>query len=350
MIAPTPEMLRAAPFEYDFMERRDYSILTYHELLPETQDLARELASAHTTVYDKIMAINNWLGGPDFLYSLDVPPLPPVNGIDHFIHEARRGHCELYASALTLMARSLGIPARVVSGYRGGDYNASDQAYLVRANMAHLWVEVLFNGVGWVRMDPAPRADPQLSALRRMRMAWSVYALRGKMFWYQSVIGFESGIRLDQWRWPWRRARHPESLDHATSAPDNGADSESLPHDYTAFSTSRPVRISALGALAICVGLAWQRWRRARRKIVRLTPEQQQARRLFQRFVRKASALGVSCDNQTANEIAEALIKRNLLPPEAIGAFIAWYHDVRFGRGTLKKQEHQQFIRFVRSM
>lgn len=351
MVAHTREALRAAPFDYDYVEPRDYSMLTYHELLPETQTLARDLTADHESVYDKVMALNDWLGGEDFLYSLSVPPLPPVNGIDHFILQARRGHCELFASALALMARSLGIPARVVSGYRGGGYNPNDQAYLVRASMAHLWVEVLLNGVGWVRVDPSPRSDLAPTGLRRLQMAWSVYVLRGKMFWYQSVIGFDSGIRLDRLRWPWqRRPRSSAPPMHEAPADATPADGEEILRDYAALFSHPIVRLAALSALLIGGAGAWRAWRRLQTNMPKLSTDQRRARRLYRRFLRKASARGIVCDNLTAEEVVEALNLRRFFDQAATESFIAWYHAVRFGGRSLSKTQQQEFARFIRGL
>jgi transglutaminase-like putative cysteine protease len=72
-----------------------------------------------------------------------------------FFTEVRRGHCELFASAMALAVRSLGIPARVVTGYLGGEWDPQNHSYLVREGMAHLWVEVLFPQYGWVPFDPS---------------------------------------------------------------------------------------------------------------------------------------------------------------------------------------------------
>src|SRR5207248_981026 len=68
----------------------------------------------------------------------------------------KRGVCEHYVSALVVMLRSLGIPARLVAGYGSGTYNAVTGYYEVRANNAHAWAEVYFPGYGWLSFDPTP--------------------------------------------------------------------------------------------------------------------------------------------------------------------------------------------------
>ncbi len=341
--------LRRAPTTYSSMISRDYSVLTYHELLPETQARARELAAPYDAVIDKAMAINAWLSGPEFTYSLTVPPLPAQNGIDAFVNTIRSGHCELFASALALMCRSLGIPARVVSGYRGGEYIASDQSYLVRASMAHLWAEIYLENIGWVRMDPSPQMELNPTGFRRMQMAWSLYLLRGKMFWYQSVIGFEGGFRMDRFTWPWRRDRQFQRPDPA--APRSGAEGVEAPmRDYAAWLSRPEAPLLALAAAVVGALFLWRRRRAAGARAPRLTRNQVRARRLYQQFLRRAAALGADCDNKSAGEIQDALLALNAQTPEDISAVVACYNAVRFGGRPLSNEEQQRMKSAIRRL
>ncbi|MEO8801823.1 MAG: DUF3488 and transglutaminase-like domain-containing protein [Rudaea sp.] len=96
----------------------------------------------------------------DFFYTLNAPLLGH-NSIDDFLFETRRGFCEHYASAFTFLMRAAGIPARVVTGYQGGYYNASSDYLVVRQSDAHAWSEVWLAGRGWVRVDPTAAVSPQ---------------------------------------------------------------------------------------------------------------------------------------------------------------------------------------------
>ena len=195
----TKEDLLGAGWDYAAsMPPHDLQLLTYHELLPETERIVEKVVRGKESPYEVMRALDAWLSGRDFQYTLNLPPLPARNGVDHFLTRTRRGHCELFASALALTARSRGIPARVVSGYRGGDFSPVDRAYTIRASMAHLWVEAYFNGLGWVRFDPSPQTNLDSSRFGTLRAAVSRQVLRGKMFWYQSVMGFQGGWRLDR--------------------------------------------------------------------------------------------------------------------------------------------------------
>ena len=344
--AHNPENLRRLPLDFQFMEPRDYSLLTYHDLLPQTQQLAREITDAHESIYDKVTALESYLGSEFFAYSLQVPPLPAQNGMDAFINEIRRGHCELFASALALMARSLGIPARVVSGYRGGEYMPDEQAYLVRASMSHLWVEVLFPEYGWVRFDPSPRSDIPPTGLRRLQMAWSLYLLRAKMFWFQEVVGFQGSIRLDNLEWPWSDQKRPDRQPRG----DAETEQASTPRNYVEL-LQHPA-LQSVAAAACLTGLIYllQRWRKRRATQLRLSRDQQQMRKLYRRFLRTAAALGMDCSNKTAGEIRHDLMRLGLTESALLDEFITIYNAVRFGGRPLSKEQQQHFKQDLRRL
>lgn len=96
----------------------------------------------------------------DFYYTLK-PPVMGSEEIDDFLFNQRRGFCAHYAGALVFLARAAGIPARVVSGYQGGEWNATDGYLTVRQYDAHAWTEVWLSGQGWIRVDPTAAVAPQ---------------------------------------------------------------------------------------------------------------------------------------------------------------------------------------------
>jgi len=95
----------------------------------------------------------------DFRYTLK-PPLLGDNGIDEFLFDTRQGFCGHFASSFVYLLRSVGIPARVVSGYHGGEVNPITGTILVHQFDAHAWAEVWFSGEGWVRFDPTAMVSP----------------------------------------------------------------------------------------------------------------------------------------------------------------------------------------------
>ncbi len=109
----------------------------------------------------------------DFVYTL-TPPLLGDHPVDQFLFDTRRGFCEHYATAFVTLMRAAGIPARVVAGFQGGEYNEAGNYYIVRQSDAHAWAEAWLPGRGWVRVDPTAAVAPEriefgIDAVRRLR-------------------------------------------------------------------------------------------------------------------------------------------------------------------------------------
>lgn len=119
--------------------------------------LAREITAGAATRYDAVRAIESWL--PErFRYSLAVNDAGVDDPLARFLFDGAPGHCEYFATAMVVLARSQGIPARFVAGYLRGEKSRFGRRYLVRQSDAHSWVEVHFPGAGWVPFDPTPPA------------------------------------------------------------------------------------------------------------------------------------------------------------------------------------------------
>ena len=123
--------------------------------------LAQTLTNPYDNTFDKIQALNDHLL-TEYPYNFFPPPHPPgAEVVDTFLFEDREGICEQYVTALVVMARTLGIPARLVAGYGAGDYNSITGYYEVRFSHAHSWAEIYFPEHGWVPFDPTPGWTPQ---------------------------------------------------------------------------------------------------------------------------------------------------------------------------------------------
>jgi hypothetical protein len=143
-------------------------------------DLARAVTAGRTTWYDAVVAVQAWLRA-NTRYDLDVPRDPDgVDAVDHFLFETRRGYCEQIASSIAVMLRTLGIPARLVTGYGPGERNPLTGYFEVKQSDAHAWVEVFYPGIGWVPYDPTfgvPQAAPGIAG---RFMAGPVFAAVGR--------------------------------------------------------------------------------------------------------------------------------------------------------------------------
>ncbi|MGB7339987.1 MAG: transglutaminaseTgpA domain-containing protein [Phototrophicaceae bacterium] len=134
-----------------------------------TRQLAHDLTINAPTTYDKIIAIRDHLL-TSYPYDFFPPPQQPdTDSVDQFLFVDQRGFCEMYVSAMIVLLREIGIPARFVVGYGSGNYNAFTGYYEVRANHAHSWVEVYFADHGWVPFDPTPgwEGNPETGPVQR---------------------------------------------------------------------------------------------------------------------------------------------------------------------------------------
>lgn len=109
---------------------------------------------------DRVQAALTYLQQGGFTYTLSPPALPQRDRVDAFLWGARQGFCEHYASAFTFLMRAAGIPARIVGGYLGGEFNPDGGYLIVRQQDAHAWSEVWLAGQGWVRVDPTALIAP----------------------------------------------------------------------------------------------------------------------------------------------------------------------------------------------
>jgi protein-glutamine gamma-glutamyltransferase len=128
---------------------------------PRSRALARDFRQAAESEADVVNAILAHFHEEPFVYTLQPPLLGGGHPMDEFMFGSRRGFCEHYASAFTLMARAAGIPARVVTGYQGGELNPISNRLVVRQSEAHAWAEVWLEDAGWVRVDPTSAVAPQ---------------------------------------------------------------------------------------------------------------------------------------------------------------------------------------------
>jgi len=185
---------------------RRLNTLIPKEAAPEAQKLAGRWRRQFSEPEAIVNAALEMFRNEPYVYTLE-PPLLRRDPVDQFLFETRRGFCEHFASSFVVLMRAAGLPARVVTGYQGGEMNGDYM--IVRQLDAHAWAEVWMAGQGWVRVDPtaavapnrielglaesveAPEGLPNFayrtpSVLRNMRLRWD--ALQSG--WYEFVLGY----------------------------------------------------------------------------------------------------------------------------------------------------------------
>ncbi len=184
---------------------------------PRTVALVHSLTGGTAAPEAALQHVLEWLRGRDLVYTLQ-PPLLGRDSVDEFLFDSRRGFCEHFASAFAFMMRAAGVPARIVTGYQGGEINPFDGGLIVRQSDAHAWTEVWLAGRGWIRVDPtalvAPgRIDRGLAAAlpASEERPWM---MRADLAWLQTLrLRWEAVSNLwDQWVLGYNLERQRELL------------------------------------------------------------------------------------------------------------------------------------------
>ena len=237
--------------------------------------------------------------------------------MDEFLYDTRQGFCEHFASAFVFLMRAAGVPARVVTGYQGGDLNPVDGKFTVRQSDAHAWTEVFIGGRGWIRVDPTVLSVPlRLDAgLARAVAVGNTLPLmlRPELEWLRTL------------RYNWEALTHQWNLLVLGYNTDRQRDLLSLlgmrDADWLELASTLLVTLGvfALGLFAWMLGA-----------MVRPDPVQ----KAWQQFCRKLGAKGVTRSPQEGPRDYSERAARNLpAASEAIRRIAALYITLRYGRG-----------------
>ena len=179
------------------------------DLNPRTVLLGNSLREGRPTDYQRLQRALDFMRSQRFVYTLQ-PPLMGEHVADEFLFDHQRGFCEHFSAAFVVLMRAAGVPARVVTGYQGGERNPVDDTWVIRQSDAHAWTEVWLEQSGWVRVDPTAvsvpaRIEQNLAAampageplpwlaradfrwLRELRYRW--WAVNNA--WNQWVLGYD---------------------------------------------------------------------------------------------------------------------------------------------------------------
>ncbi len=182
---------------------------------PASVELGRTLRARHGEPRAIAAAMLRVFRDQPFEYTMQ-PPRLASNAVDEFLFSTRKGFCEHYASAFTVVMRAAGVPARVVTGYQGGEWNPIGGYLLVRQSDAHAWSEVWFDDGGWVRVDPTAAVapdriergllnavgadEPAPGRLRQESALWLQVTLGWDAvndFWNERVVRFSAARQFD---------------------------------------------------------------------------------------------------------------------------------------------------------
>jgi hypothetical protein len=316
-------------------------------------ELAARLAGDATDPRVKAQRIERYLrGGGDYSYTLDQPDTEGKDPLHVFLFEAKAGHCEYFSTAMAIMMRSVGVPARNVTGFLGADYNPYGDYYAVRNGNAHSWVEIFAEG-RWTTFDPTPasgqvfRSPSGLAVKLRqmldaMRVRWAEYvvefnirdqarALRGLVSWYRS-------LRSDQ--------RGSASTSENGGVKDDALGEIPFRPDWRWF-------VAVMGVFGTGVLLA--RWRRKQRRQSRagrrLDPDRDRAVRLYlalESSLRRAGQARPA--DVTPSEHAEELGRAGFLAASEVREVTDAYLATRFGGDPLSPADYHRLRQLSRAI
>ncbi len=339
--------LRAASTEYSIDIASTYLQLP-HELDPRIPELAKQITKNARTPFDKSLAIESYLRNR-FTYTLNLTGKPGDDPLAHFLFETRAGHCEYFASAMTIMLRTLGIPTREVNGFLPGEYNDLGGDYIVRASDAHSWVEVYFPGLDWQTFDPTPAApENETGFLTRLGQ----YADWMEITWSEWVIGYDFAHQMVMAQSLQRSSRDFSDSLRAWYARQQLRGRRWMKSWHNGLGVLIPLTVLAFlillrfDALTAILRRLWLSWQLRSPKAARSNP--QLASGLYAELLRVLARRGIARrETQTPLEFAAAVDAPNLAPP--VREFTQLYAHARFGDAPCDATRLRQLLDQVRA-
>jgi len=337
-----------------------HSVLERYLALPELSDkvaaLSQHVVRGSATPFARITAIHQHLLR-NYQYSLDVETTTSLHPLEDFLFDRKTGYCEHYATAMVVMLRAVGIPARLVTGFLATEWNEFGGYFTVRQRDAHAWVEVYFPQSGWITFDPTPATgllpsrsswDALFRAGESLRLYWDRFFIRYSTRDQLAVIyGIRDGgdairDRFSQWVSAVHRA-----MTQTLAALQQSA------HTATAGVMVAAAISAGIGVLALAV-LMWKNvWlkssplRLAQRQQLRIT-------RLYRHMLQATARNGlVKSPAVTPTEFARLVAKKWAAAETAVVEVTELYCRGRFSgmsltAGELARAEHQ--IRALRQL
>jgi transglutaminase-like putative cysteine protease len=330
---PTATQLRSAGRSYPAKVADLY--LRLPEIDPRVPRLASQITSSAKSDYDKAIVMENYLR-TRFGYTLQLPQTEVKDPIANFLFERKQGHCEYFASSMAVMLRTLGIPSRVVNGFRSDEFNDITGSYVVRAKDAHSWVEAYFPGYGWQTFDPTPAGN---TGTPRGWARFSLYLDAAASFWRDWVISYDSSnqyvlgkaaINTSRGMWEdarlWARTHYDSMLEWAQRSQQRV---ENSPRRWMFVGGGILLTLILLANLGRLLRVLHEHWLGAHPE---RSPDQA-ASMWYQRMARILARRGMQkTDAETPQEFARKIEDSRLRLP--VAQFTSVYESARFGNSA----------------
>ncbi len=330
-VLPTPA--------YDVLQQVEYSaasVARWTQLprdYPELGAVAEQVyaEAGAVTAVEKAFALQDWFTGEDspFTYSLQVDALRGDGALQTFVLDTKVGYCEYFATAMAVMLRQTGVPARVSVGFLAGRLTLpadpavgrSRNTYTVSTTDAHAWVEVLFPGHGWVRFEPTPRSDGATMQPTAEDLDPLVTERERALAAAAEAVAAEEAAQPDA---------APSEL--APDDPRLGDDGSGIVPDADTATGPDPLALLLVGLVAALGG--WWAWRWRGREHHPHAAPRERVLLAQQRLHQRASGYGLARDPAwTPRELAEHWIAEGRVEPAAAERFTALVESAAFGTG-----------------
>jgi hypothetical protein len=295
-------------------------------LTPRITALARRVTAGSGDDADAARRLTTFLSR-ELRYSLVQTRTPGADALEDFLFVRRSGNCEYFATALAVMLRVVGVPARVVNGFQRGEWNPYGEYFAVRLSDAHSWVEAWIEGAGWVSFDASPRAEASGAGWGH----FGLYLDALRMRWYRYVVNWSLKDQVDL----------AAAIRHTA---------RSWRPEWAALGGWQGSRVSLV--IGLCVVAAVVAWRLRRgggvgrpRAGRRAVPD------FYRRALRLLARRGVRpARHETAREFAERVGAQRPAWSDAIGRLTLAYERVRFGGAALSAEERLALARSLSAL
>ncbi|MGH7889234.1 MAG: transglutaminase TgpA family protein, partial [Thermodesulfobacteriota bacterium] len=218
--APYAKDLRVENENYPISIKRRY--LKLPVLDGKIKALSNRITRLDSNAYDKAVSIRRYLA-VNMNYTRTLKKGTNDFPIEDFLFQSKAGHCEYFATAMVVLLREIGVPARIVNGFHGGEWNEYGEFFLVRESNAHSWIEVFFPEHGWVLFDPTPAAESEFSSAQGSFFL-SSYADYLRYRWNRYVVDFTQRDQVRILRgisnnWSWQKSRLQSEVDFKIGSP-----------------------------------------------------------------------------------------------------------------------------------
>jgi protein-glutamine gamma-glutamyltransferase len=325
------------PVDRELDDARYLQLPSGHERL---YTLARELTANISEPAKKAQRLLSYLRNEKrYAYSLQLADTRGKAPLEAFVFDNKRGHCEYFSSALAIMLRAVGIPARNVTGFAGGEFNTYGGYYAVRQADAHSWVEALLPGRGWVMMDPTPASRDAFSFSSVFDQARAMVDA-ARAYWMTRVVSYDLRAQV-------RAVRNLRDFFRGISWPSWGRSPEGLPGgSRTKGGLPSASWLLALVALAAVALILWRR----RPPSQSLSRDARRAQKLYreleQLLARRGKARPV---HVTPEQHARVLLEQGFVAAPAVVKLTEAYVRTRYGAEPLATSaELTQLLRDVK--